>query len=805
VIPGLASELPPPRGLERRPNNLPLRQAALLGRERELAAVRELLLRRDVGLITLTGPGGTGKTRLGLRAASEALGWFADGAFVVNLAPISDPGLVLSAIAQTLGVREAAGRPLLGTLVEHLRDKQLLLLLDNFEQVLPAAPLVADLLTACPGLKVLATSRAPLHVSGEQQFPVPPLALPDPRRLPERQALARVPAVALFVQRAQAVRPDFTLSGDNAAAVAEVCIRLDGLPLAIELAAARAKVLSPRAILTRLQHRLDLLQGGAQDWPARHQTLRQAIGWSYDLLDEPEQRLFRRLAVFVGGWRLESMVPVVAEGSPSQLSGQLPITLLDGLASLVDQSLLREPEGAEQGVRFEMLETVRAYALEQLEASGEAEPLQQRHAAHFLELAELAASELTGPRQGPWLERLEEEHDNLRAALDWSTERGQAELSLRLAGALGRFWEVRGYLSEGQRWLERALTLGASVGPSPTASVLAAALNAAGTLAYISSDYERAAALFQDSLRLQRELGDRSGIATSLHNLARVRFYQGDHERAGALCEESLALRRELADKRGIAMSLNTLGVIARDSGDLASARALYEQSLGLFRELGDRWGIGLLLNNLARVARDLADWTWTAALCAESLALFREVGDRHGLAWVLSNLAIVARIRGDWERVARMFGAAEALAASVGSSSLSLSPVERGAYQAAAAAAKAALAPELFAAACAEGRRLPLDRLIAYALAPAEPAPASRPAPAAPGQQAAHLTRREREVAALVARGLTSRQIAAALVISERTADAHVEHIRTKLKLRSRVQIATWAIQQGLVGPWPD
>jgi predicted ATPase/class 3 adenylate cyclase len=712
VTAGLPADFPPLRTLDVRPNNLPSRLTSFVGRERETSEAKRLL--GAARLLTLTGPGGCGKTSLALRVASEVLASehgdaFEDGVFFVALAPINDPGLVVSTIAQTLGVREVGGRPLLDSLKDTLRDKRLLLVLDNFEQVLPAAPLVTDLLAECPTLRILVTSRAVLRVSGERDYPVPPLALPEAGGALTAEGLSRYPAVTLFVERALDARPNFMLTDESAAAAVEICARLDGLPLAIELAAARVRLLPPRALLARLARRLPLLVGGPRDLPARQQTLRDTIAWSYDLLDPDEQALFRRLGAFVGGFTLEAAEATCA-------SATTDVVFLDGVASLVEKSLLLqdEPHGEP---RFRMLETIREYALEVLDASGEASDVRRRHATHFLALAEVAEPELQKARQATWFDRLEREHDNLRAAMHWSLESGEEELGLRLAAALGRFWEVRGFLSEGQHWLDRALALATSDPRPRLASARAAALSAAGTLAYIRSDYERAVALFQDSLARGRALGDRAGIATSLHNLSRVRFYQGDHESAVALCEESLALRRALADKRGVAMSLNTLGVIARNRGDQGTARALLEESLGLFRELGDRWGIGLLLNNLARVARDLNDWSWTAALCAESLALFREVGDRHGLAWVLSNLAIVAQARGAWPRAARLFGVVDALLETLGSSSLSLSPAERGAYEAAVAAARAALGAAAFAAAWAEGRALPLEQAIAEAL----------------------------------------------------------------------------------------
>jgi predicted ATPase/class 3 adenylate cyclase len=728
VMSGLPSDFPTLRTLEARPNNLSVQPTTLIGREQDVKTVLGIMLRQDVRLLTLTGPAGTGKTRLGLQVAAELLDHFQDGVFFVALAPISDPELVASSIAQTLGIHEAAGRPLLDKLKDHLRNRQLLLVLDSFEQTLTAAPLVADLIGACPRIKVLITSRAVLRLRGEKDFQVPPLALPDPGRPLAAANVSQYPAIELFIHRALDVKPDFVVTAENAPVLAEICRRLDGLPLAIELAAARARLLPPQTMLARLERRLTLLTGGPRDLPVRQQTLRAAIAWSHDLLNEREQAMFRQLAVFVGGCTLEAAeavcleptteheLPIPADPSASGLSSgvrrRAADDVLDLLASLVDKSLLRQDE-QEGEPRFSMLETVREYAVERLEASTVAELLRRRHAAHFLALAEQANPGLTGPRQRMWLEWFEREHDNLRAALDWTLERGEAELGLRLAGTLGRFWEVRGHLSEGQRRLERALSQCVGV----ASSARSGALQAAGNLAYIRGDYERAAALHQENLSLRRELEDHAGIAASLHHLSRVRFYQGDSAVAETMCKESLALRQELGDRHGIAMSLNTLGVIARNRGDHAAARALFEESLLLFRESGDKWGIGLLLNNLARVTRDLGDWAGTAALCTESLALFQEVGDRHGIAWVLSNLAIVAGSGGGWERASRLFGAAEALRASVGTSSLSLSPAERSAHEAAVASARARLGEDTFAALEAAGRAMSLEQAVAYAL----------------------------------------------------------------------------------------
>jgi non-specific serine/threonine protein kinase len=610
--------------------------------------------------------------------------------------------------------------------------------------------------------------------------------------------------VTLFIQRARAARPDFQVTNASAPAVAELCARLDGLPLAIELAAARVKLLSPQALLARLGSRLSLLTGGARDLPARQQTLRSTLDWSYDLLAPSERMLFARLAVFVGGFTLEAAEAVCsARGEP-------PVEVLDRLALLVDQSLLHRAEGPEGELRFGMLETIREYAAERLAESGDAEALRQRHAEYYLAFAKQAAPELLGPRQGAWLDRLEREHDNLRAALGWALERDQVALGLHLAATPWRFWELRGHLSEGQAWLDRALARW----PDAPAPARAEALNAAGNLAHHRGEYERAEAYYEQALRLWQVSGARRDIAVSFHNLALTAVLRGDLERAETLHAESLAIARELGDQHMVALSLTGWGVLLRNRGDPARARAYYEESLALFRALGDGANTALVLNNLARIARDLEDWERAVALCAESLSLFQDLGDRQGLAWVLSNLAVLASRRGDWEQAARLHGAVEALSEAIGSTRMSnFSPIERTASEAAVATTRAKLGEPAFTAAVADGRAALPEQLATAVLTGIRTALGaeraarrpSRPVPRTSAHEPNPLTRREREVAALVARGQTDRQIADQLVITEGTVGVHLTNIFTKLDLHARAQLAVWAAEHGLLTEHPD
>lgn len=758
TAPGLPSQFQPLKTLENQPSNLPTQPTPFLGREREVGEVKATLMRDDVSLLTLIGPGGVGKTRLALQAAADLLDEFEDGVFLVPLAPISDPMLVVPTIAHNLGVQEASGEPLLSTLQGYLRDKHLLLVLDNFEQVLDAAPQVAQLIVTSEALKVLATSRASLHLSMEHQYPVPSLSLPDPRRLPPVENLSQYEAVALFIARAQAANNAFTVNNANAPAVAEICVRLDGLPLAIELAAARIKILSPQAILERLGSRLKLLRDGAKDLPARQQALRSTIEWSYDLLTLPEQGLFARLGIFAGGCTLEAAETVC---SPQD---DLELDALDGMASLVDKNLLLQREEAHGEVRFAMLETIREYAAERLEQSGDAGTLRQRHLDYFLTFAEETEPQLRGADQDLWLERLEREHDNLRLALGWSLQGGSIEAveeGLRLVGALYRFWFMHSHLAEGSRWLQLALdkSSASEAQDDPGLSIAqkaarAKALNGLGALTWLrgdldaaltqynksltlwkqigetkgvgtalnnmavvaeeKGDYVQARALLEESLALKREIGDKAGIASSLGNLSSVVYELGDVEKARPLAEESLKLERELGNKMGIAGRLNMLGNIAITQNDLATARRLHEESLAIKQALGDKWGVSTSFHNLAHILISEGDYAKGRDMLIDSLRLTEEVGNKVAIPALIEECALLALEVGQPERAAWLYGAAHALRETLDAP---LPGSDRSAYESYIARVREQLDDPTFSRAWAEGQAAGMEQAISYAI----------------------------------------------------------------------------------------
>ena len=637
--------------------NLPQALTPLIGRKEDERAILDLFLqlRSKVRLLTLTGAPGIGKTRLALQVASRLVEHFDDGVFMVELAPVSDPELVISTMAQTLGVREIGGQALEESLRQHLQGRRMLLVLDNFEQVLDAAPALTRLMEASPWLKVLATSREALHVRGERRFPVPPLAVPELAQIEDVQALGANPSVELFVERAQSVQPGFTLTQENARDVASICARLEGLPLAIELAAARARLLTPGAMLARLEHRLSVLAGGARDLPERQRTLRSTIEWSYNLLSDNEQKLFRGLSVFVGGCTLEA---VEALFSPD---AELKIDVSDGLGSLIDKSLVSIREGVGREPRFTMLEMIGEYAFERLKESTETQVVQERHARYFLRLAEEAEPELRGPQQMAWLDRLEMEHDNMRAALRWALENKAGEIGLCLVGALRWFWTLRSHHTESLRWGKAVLAMPAAQGRSATR---AKALWSSGGHAWMLGDPE-ARPILEESVSIWREIGDKCGLGNSLFMLGMTMLQQGQPEVALSLELESIDLLRAAGDKSGLTLVLGAVvhtmmtldpSEVHGFRGDYKEFRALLEESTRLSRELEDKWSLALNLRNLGWLAMREGDYEEARPLMEESLALQWEMGSKHEAAATLSDLGQLAQLDGDLEKALELY-----------------------------------------------------------------------------------------------------------------------------------------------------
>src|SRR6266516_488008 len=769
-----ASREPPEPGHTSR-HVLPVLLTPLLGREQEVTAACTLLHRPEVRLLTLTGTGGVGKTRLALQVATELLDDFGDGVSLISLAPISDPELVIPTIAHTLGLRETGNRHLLDLLKSFLQNKRLLLLLDNFEQIIAAAPVLAGLLEACPQLKLLVTSREVLRVRGEHEFVVQPLPVPGPQQHATSEALSHYASVSLFTQRAQAVNPDFQVTDTNAHTIAAICARLDGLPLALELAAARLKLLSSQALLARLENRLQVLTRGPRDVSERQQTLRNTIQLSYDLLTTEEQRLFRCLSVFVGGCTFEAVEAVC------KLRGDVTADVLNGLASLIDKNLVQQRDQINGEPRLMMLETIREFGLEALEASGEMEATQQVHVQCYLQLAEEVAPKLFGAEQQRWSAYLEQEHANLRTALQYSLERKEASLTLRLSDALWWFWLDQGHLSEGRQWLELAL----STREGEVTFTRANVLNGLGLLLLNLGDYEQAAKRCEESVALYRELGDTVGMAWPLHHLALVKHDQGECMsarslleeclahfseggvklgRAYALChlawidseqgeydearsrvEESLTLFRELEDNGGISDALISLArvlffsqgskpavhalleeslelirygdtqallaQVALSEGDLVTARSSIEESLAFSRAKGFRGDIPEALVVLGRVTAAQGDYAAAQALYGESLALAKELGFKRVIPAALEGLAAVVAAKGELAWAARLWGAAETLRETMGTL---IPPVYRADYESSIAAARAQLGQKAFAFAWAQGRTMTLDQVLA-------------------------------------------------------------------------------------------
>jgi predicted ATPase/DNA-binding CsgD family transcriptional regulator/Tfp pilus assembly protein PilF len=802
----------------------------LVGRQREIAAALRIM-RDGQRLVTLTGPGGVGKTRLSLAIASSAAELFPDGTVFVSLAPIADPEVVPGLVAAAFDVSVAGPSNVVPAVAERVGARTVLLVVDNVEHVLDAAPLLTELLAACPGLSVLATSRSPLHLSGEYALPVPTLTLPNRAQADRFEDLERFEAIQLFMRRARAACGEFSLTLQNASSVVEICRKLDGLPLAIELATARLRVLPPRALLERLEHGLPLLSGGAQDTPPRLRTMRDAIAWSYDLLTPVQQVLFRRLGAFAGGWTLDAVEAVCADGWHAAAS-------LDGVAALVDQSLIwrSSQAGGDGEPRFEMLQVVREFAVDRLAAAGEDELARRAHIQYFRQLAERAGA-ARGLDQERWHVRVAEELNNIRAALAWSLsdarEPADLEAALDLAGVLWFFWiHHTSAPGEARLWLTRALQV-ASAGHS---AARGKALLALGAIEWRQGDYGVAGPHLDQSVEIFREIGDIQGLANAFHlaahvlferrdfhqareffqasreahdrtgdvlgglpligDLGMVAYHQGDYETAQGWFEACLRSCREHGVTDHAADSLNRLGDLARLAGDVVHAQELYRESLALWQGVHGSPGIASALHKLGQTARRRGDSLEARRLLAESLALQQEIGNKQGIVECLVALAGLALEDAPPERGGELLAASEAQLDGLGAP---LAPADQADFARDLAHGKASLSAQAWATAQKKGRSLGLAKALSLALASLPAHPTASEAVARTKATGSVLSARETEVTVLIAQGLSNREIAAGLVITEKTAANHVEHIMSKLNFRSRAQIAVWAVRHGL------
>ena len=811
-------EAPSAAGAASSRHNLPLARTSFVGRRREKLVIKRLLAMTR--LLTLTGTGGCGKTRLALEVAKDLVGAYPDGVWLVELAPLSDPTLIAQAVASTLGMREQPSRPLLETLKDTLRPRKTLLVVDNCEHLVEAVGRLVDaLLTSCPHLRILGTSRQRLNTAGEIDRTVPPLTVPDARRPSTPRELEAYESVRLFLERAHQRDPSFALSVRNGEAVSEVSRRLEGIPLAIELAAARVGVLSAQQLALRLEDSLKLLSRGDRTAEPRHRSMRATLDWSHELLIEPEQELFRRLSVFAGGWTLEAAEEVCSGEGIEE--GEV----LDVLSDLVETSLAVAEAGQEEGMRFRMLEPIRQYGQERLQDSGESEALRSRHARYFLSLAEQAdvegedaadaAPRMKGAPPVAWLRRMEAEHANLRAVLSWSLDEdaeesdgdtepdgGRVELGLRLAVALFWFWYTHDYSTEGRRYLEKARSSGLS---AKAARLRARALNGASGIAVTQGDYEAAKTLIEEGLALYRQLGDKEGIASALTDLGLVALWgQRDDIPVGAVVEELWELKPHLENRRTLAWMLVLEGLIAASQGDLERAVALHEESLEIFRELRDTGATINTLGQLGSLVLFWGDYERAVPVLQETLSLASESDYTLAIQFSLFFLAWAAASREQPVRAARLWGAVEGMEEVYG---VHVSPMVLSSfnYEGCLAAARSQLDEEIWSGTWAEGKAMPLERALEYALSEGEEEHETPTLVAVPEQQqppaadepTERLTPREREVALLVARGLTNRQIASELSVSRNTVNNHVARILRKLGLRSRAQIATWVTER--------